>query len=76
MNNTFSSKLIIKNEFKLYQALEPEKKDLITKRAKVDIKLSDLDVIINIEATDFTSYRAMESAIMRLLITYHKMKVI
>ena len=70
----FSQSLTIADADTLYQALEPEKKDLVAKRAKVDITKDGSAVTITIEAKDFPSYRAMQSAVMRLLVTYYKMK--
>lgn len=70
----FRAELHIKNAEKLYEALLPEKKDLITKRAQVDFEIKDGNLTLNIKAKDFASFRALESAVMRLLVTYYKME--
>ncbi len=68
----FSSTIIIENSESLFLAIEPERKDLISSRASVEILKQNSSVIFNIKADDFASYRAMQSAIMRLLVTYYK----
>jgi len=68
------SVLIIKDALNLYAAIESESKDLVSKRARVDFNLNDSNLVISIKADDFTSFRAMESSVMRLLVTYYKIK--
>jgi tRNA threonylcarbamoyladenosine modification (KEOPS) complex Pcc1 subunit len=64
----------IDNENQLYDALIAEKEDLVTNRAKVTILQESNTITITLNATDFPAFRALESAIMRLLATYYKMK--
>lgn len=70
----FSSELVIEDGKSLYEAILPEKEDLISNRASVKFKLDGDKIIFNIEAQDFASFRAMEAAMMRLLVTFYKMK--
>ena len=72
LNATF----IVTENKNLYDALVAEKDDLQTKRANVDIAQDDGKITITLTAEDFPAFRALETAIMRLLITFHKMKEI
>ena len=72
----FKSVLTIKGAEDLYMALLPEQKDLVTKRAQVTFELNEGDLLIKIIADDFSAFRAMESSLMRLLVTFYKVKKI
>lgn len=72
----FTAKFEIKETESLYDALVAEQESLITKRAQVSISKETDIIIITITANDFVAFRALESAIMRLLTTYYKVKSI
>lgn len=59
---------------RLYKAVQPE--HLQTPRAKVEVKYENNVVIFSLIAKDFTAFRAMESAILRLLTIYTKMRTL
>ena len=68
----FNSCLTISDAKDLFEAISPEQNDLISKRGSVTLNFKDPDLIITINADDFTAYRAMESAVLRLLVTFYK----
>lgn len=71
----FESCLNIANAKSLFEAILPEQEDLKTRRAKVVFSLSKDNLLqIKITSKDFTAFRAMESAVMRLLVTYYKVE--
>lgn len=70
LNATFN----IIDEPNLYHALLAEKDDLESNRAKVTILQKDNTITLTLDADDFVAFRALESAIMRLLTTYYKIK--
>lgn len=70
----FDSTLTIKGAKDLFEAIAPEQEDLKTKRANVTFELVGEDLQFHIVADDFSAYRAMESAVMRLLVTYYKIE--
>jgi tRNA threonylcarbamoyladenosine modification (KEOPS) complex Pcc1 subunit len=59
---------------RLYRAIQAE--DLQTPRAKVTITHEKNATTFSLTATDFAAFRAMESAIMRLLTIHAKMKAL
>ena len=56
----FNSIITVQNAEKLHEAIFAEKQDLTSKRANVEISLSNLkEIKIEINAKDFSAYRAM-----------------
>lgn len=72
----FKSCLTIKDAKDLFKAIAPEQNDFKSKRANVTFEFTGDNLTINIFADDFTAFRAMESALMRLLVTYYKIEQI
>jgi tRNA threonylcarbamoyladenosine modification (KEOPS) complex Pcc1 subunit len=65
---------ITEDSERLYKALLPEISEMKTARASVEFKLENDKLVISINAKDFSSFRAMETGVMRLLIVFNKMK--
>ena len=57
----------------LFSALKVEEESLSNKRATTSITQCDDKIQISLNAKDFVSFRAIETSIMRLLVTYNKM---
>lgn len=74
----FSLTLQIDDAQKLYRAIQPEESSLQTKRATVvlsfDTKTNQLT--ITLQAKDFPAFRAIETGIMRLLVTHNKVTTV
>ena len=68
--------VIKENTKELFDIVAPEKRDLQTERSQVDIELTKEGVEFTITAKDFTAFRAMQNAVMRLLVIHNKMQKI
>lgn len=72
----YTSKIKVSDDPRgLYRAVMSEKDDLKTDRASVKISLRR-SCCFSIKAKDFTSFRAMNNAVMRLITVYTKMRKI
>jgi tRNA threonylcarbamoyladenosine modification (KEOPS) complex Pcc1 subunit len=74
----YSLSLYIADAEKLYQAILPEEPSLQTNRAKVEMSFdaTSKQLTITLQANDFSAFRAIETGIMRLLVTHNKVTTV
>jgi tRNA threonylcarbamoyladenosine modification (KEOPS) complex Pcc1 subunit len=74
----FSLTFQIDNAENLYKAILPEEASLQTKRATVTMSFDETtkQLNINLQAQDFPAFRAIETGIMRLLVTHNKVTTV
>lgn len=63
---------VSENAEELYKAVQPE--NLETSRAKVTVTKEKNSVVFSLDAKDIHAFRAMETAIMRLITIHAKMR--